>query len=107
MARICRQKAAQFYCTREIAFSVLVDKKEVDNSVDYVDNLWITKYEDKFLRVWGNFSTESGKVTAASRTAQPPHYCGKAADTLWITTHLSTEILWISAKLYTEKKGIL
>ncbi len=68
------QKAAQFHCTRVVALSVLVDKKEVDNFVDNVDNLWITQYEDKFFRVWWNFSTESGKVTAAE--GQPDRLIG-------------------------------
>lgn len=68
------QKAAQFHCTRVVALSVLVDKKEVDNFVDNVDNLWITQYQDTFFRVWWNFSTKSGKVTA--QEGQPDRLIG-------------------------------
>ena len=72
--RDMEKKAEQFHCTRVVALSVLVDKKEVDNFVDNVDNLWITQYENKFFRVWWNFSTESGKVTAAE--GQPDRLIG-------------------------------
>lgn len=68
------RKAAQFHCTRVVALSILVDKKYVDNSVDIVDNLGITQYNDTFFRVWWDFSTESGKVTA--REGQPDRLIG-------------------------------
>lgn len=68
------EKAGQFRCTRVIALSVLVDKKEVDNSVDSVDNLWITQYQDTFFRVWWNFSTKDGKITA--QKGQPDRLLG-------------------------------
>ena len=68
------KKAEQFRCTRVVALSVLVDKKTVDNSVDNVDNLWITQYNDTFFRVWWDFSTKNGKVTA--REGQPDRLIG-------------------------------
>lgn len=56
----------EFYCTRLVALSVLVDKAGDDQAVESVESGDRSyTYEEKFHRVFWQFSTETAKVTAA------------------------------------------
>ena len=57
----------EFHCTRLVALSVLVDKKGEIAPVDIVesgDSFFGNFYDEKFYRIFWQFSTETGKITA-------------------------------------------
>lgn len=65
--RRMEEQLEQFRCTRVVALSVLVDKEGENAPVDTVESGDISKYnayEEKLYRVFWQFSTESGKVSA-------------------------------------------
>lgn len=66
-----------FFCTRLVALSVLVDKEGEMSPVDIVesgDNFRGIGYDEKFYRVFWQFSTETARVTAGK--GQPDQLLG-------------------------------
>ncbi len=75
--RRMEERLAEFHCTRVVALSVLVDKTEENDPVDIAETGDISgfnAYDEKFYRVFWQFSTESGKVTAGKH--QPDKLLG-------------------------------
>ena len=69
------KRLEEFFCTRLVAVSVLVDKAGENIPVDTVERVDNTHtYEEKLHRVFWHFSTENGKVTAAK--GQPDKILG-------------------------------
>ena len=71
------KRLEEFFCTRLVALSVLVDKEGGNPPVDTVesgDNSSNLGYDEKFYRVFWEFSTETGKVTAGK--GQPDKILG-------------------------------
>lgn len=69
------KRLEEFFCTRLVALSVLVDKEGEKWTVDIVEKGDNTHtYEEKLHRVFWHFSTEHGKVEAAA--GQPDKLIG-------------------------------
>lgn len=69
------KRLGEFYCTRIVALSVLVDKEGGNLAVDTVESGDKTyTYDETFHRVFWNFSTETSKVTASK--GQPDRLLG-------------------------------
>lgn len=64
--RRMEERLEEFHCTRVVALSILVDKTGENMAVDTVESGDISNfnaYDEKFYRVFWQFSTESGKIT--------------------------------------------
>lgn len=65
--RRMEERLGEFHCTRVVALSILVDNIGENEPVDSVESGDISNfngYDEKFYRVFWQFSTESGKVRA-------------------------------------------
>lgn len=75
--RRMEEKLEEFHCTRVIALSVLVDKTGEYFPVDTVESGDISvcnAYDEKFYRIFWQFSAKSGKVSAGKK--QPNRLLG-------------------------------
>lgn len=75
--RRMEERLEEFHCTRVVALSVLVDKEGENPPVDIVETGDIPSfsgYDEKFYRVFWQFSEKTGKVTAGKN--QPDKLLG-------------------------------
>lgn len=75
--RRMEERLEEFHCTRVVALSVLVDKDGENPPVDIVETGDIPSfsgYDEKFYRVFWQFSAKTGKVTAGKN--QPDQLLG-------------------------------
>lgn len=75
--RRMEERLEEFHCTRVVALSVLVDKEGDNPPVDIVETGDIPSfsgYDEKFYRVFWQFSAKTGKVTAGKN--QPDKLLG-------------------------------